>query len=156
MMTAITRAGMIRSLFAGLTAGLVSGQVAAQTGKTHRAVLHVDQNDEAVMNMALNNAKNIFDHYRDKHEDVEVEFVAYGPGLHMLREDTSPVKSRIKEMAEVTYPSKIVFSACNNTKRAMEAREGHPVSLLAQATIVPAGIVRIMELEEQGYSYIKP
>jgi uncharacterized protein len=155
MMTAITRAGMIRSLFAGLAAGLVSGRAAAQTGKTHRAVLHVDQNDEAVMNMALNNAKNIFDHYRDKHEDVEVEFVAYGPGLHMLREDTSPVKSRIKEMA-VTYPSKIVFSACNNTKRAMEAREGHSIPIVAQATIVPAGIVRIMELEEQGYSYIKP
>jgi intracellular sulfur oxidation DsrE/DsrF family protein len=155
-MTAITRAGMFRSLFAGLAAGLLTGPAAAQTAKTHRVVLHVDQNDPAVMNLALNNAKNIFDHYRDKHEDVEVEFVAYGPGLHMLREDTSPVKSRIKEMAEVSYPSKIVFSACNNTKRGMEAREGHAIPTVAQATIVPAGVVRIMELEEQGYSYIKP
>jgi uncharacterized protein len=156
MTTAITRAGMIRSLFTGLATAMLTGQAVAQTGKKHRVVLHVDQNDAAVMNMALNNAKNIFASYGDKHEDVEVEFVAYGPGLHMLREDTSPVKSRIKEMAEVTYPSKIVFSACNNTKRAMEAREGHSISIVAQATIVPAGVVRIMELEEQGYSYIKP
>jgi intracellular sulfur oxidation DsrE/DsrF family protein len=48
------------------------------------------------------------------------------------------------------------FSACNNTKQGMEKREGHPITIIPQATIVPAGVVRIMELEEQGYSYIKP
>ncbi len=108
------------------------------------------------MNQALNNASNILDYYRDKHEDVAIEFVAYGPGLHMLREDTSPVKSRIKELVDASYPSKVVFSACNNTKQAMEAHEGHPIAIVPQATIVPAGVVRIIELEEQGYSYVKP
>jgi uncharacterized protein len=156
-MTAITRAGMLRSLFTGLaTAGLLTGQAAAQTAKKHRIVLHVDKNDPAVMTQALNNARNVFDYYRDKHEDVELEIVAYGPGLHMLREDTSPVKKRIEELIEVSYPSKVVFSACNNTKRAMEAHEGHPIPIIPQATIVPAGVVRLMELQERGYSYIKP
>ena len=108
------------------------------------------------MNLALNNARNLLDYYRDKNEDVEVEIVAYGPGLHMLRDDTSPVKDRIKELSAVSFPSKIVFSACNNTKQGMEKHEGHPITIIPQATIVPAGVVRIMELQEQGYSYVKP
>jgi intracellular sulfur oxidation DsrE/DsrF family protein len=158
---AMTRAGMIRSLFTALALGAVAGTAARAEkskpgGKSHRVVIHVDQNDPAIMNLALNNARNLLDYYGDKHEDVVLELVAYGPGLHMLREDTSPVKDRIKELADVNFPSKIVFSACHNTIEGMEKREGHPIPIVAQAGIVPAGVVRIMELQEQGYSYVKP
>ncbi len=128
----------------------------AEGAKPHRVAIQVDQNDPAVMNMALNNAKNVLEHYREKHEDAEVEIVAYGPGLHMLRDDTSPVKDRIKQMTEVSYPAKIKFSACNNTKQGMEKREGHPITIIPQATVVPAGVVRLMELQEQGWSYVRP
>jgi intracellular sulfur oxidation DsrE/DsrF family protein len=155
-MTAITRSGMIRSLV-GLTAGLfVASGTEAQTAKKHRIVIQVDQNDPEVMNLALNNARNVLDYYKDKHEDVDVEVVAYGPGLHMLRDDTSPVKDRIKQLVEVSFPSNLAFSACNNTKQGMEKREGHPITIIPQAKIVPAGVVRIMELQEQGYSYVRP
>src|SRR5690348_18281805 len=92
---------------------IVSCGCAAQESKPHRVAIQVNQNDPAVMNLALNNAKNIIEHYRAKHEDAEVEIVAYGPGLHMLRDDTSPVKDRIKQMADANLPSKITFSACN-------------------------------------------
>src|ERR1700741_890760 len=112
---------------------------AAENAKPHRVAIQIDQSDEKVMNMVLNNAKNVLDHYRAKNEDAEVEIVAYGPGLDMLRDDKSPVKDRIKQMVDVDFPSKIAFSACNNTKRGMEKREGHPITLIPQATIVPAG-----------------
>jgi hypothetical protein len=124
--------------------------------KHHRVAIQVDQNDPDVMNLALNNAKNVLEHYRSINEDVEVEIVAYGPGLHMLRADTSPVKDRIKQMSEARSPSGIVFSACNNTKQGMEKREGHAVTIIPQATIVPSGVVRIMQLQEQGWSYVRP
>ena len=71
----------------------------AQGAKPHRIAIQVDQNDPAVMNLALNNAENIMEYYRDKGEDVDVEVVAYGPGLHMLRADTSPVKDRVAQIA---------------------------------------------------------
>jgi intracellular sulfur oxidation DsrE/DsrF family protein len=147
----------LRVLAIALAFGLlgVSG-AAAEGSKPHRVAIHVDQNDPAVMNMALNNAKNVLEHYREKNEDAEVEIVAYGPGLHMLRDDTSPVKDRIKQMVEVSFPSKIKFSACNNTKQGMEKREGHPITIIPQASIVPAGVVRLMELQEQGWSYLRP
>jgi hypothetical protein len=124
--------------------------------KPHRVAIQVDQNDADVMNLALNNAKNVLEHYRANNEDVEVEIIAYGPGLHMLRTDTSPVKDRIKQMSEANSASKIVFSACNNTKQGMEKREGHAITIIPQATIVPSGVVRIMQLQEQGWSYVKP
>ena len=148
---------MLHSVILAIAIAFLAGHGAnAESGKPHRVVIQVDQNDADVMNLALNNARNLLDYYRDKHEDVDVEIVAYGPGLHMLRDDTSPVKDRIRELAAVSFPSKLVFSACNNTKQSMEKREGHPITIIPQATIVPAGVVRIMELEEQGYSYVKP
>ncbi len=73
---------------------------AAAASKQHRVAIQIDQNDPAVMNMVLNNAKNVIEHYRAKNEDAEVEIVAYGPGLHMLRDDTSPVKAEIKALRE--------------------------------------------------------
>jgi intracellular sulfur oxidation DsrE/DsrF family protein len=148
---------IVRSvLLAAAVAFLAASSAHAEAGKPHRVVIQVDQNDPEVMNLALNNAKNVLEMYRAKNEDAVVEIVAYGPGLHMLRDDTSPVKDRIKQMAELAFPSTLTFSACNNTKQGMEKREGHPISIIPQATIVPAGVVRIMELEEQGYSYVKP
>jgi uncharacterized protein len=124
--------------------------------KPHRVVIQVDQDDPAVMNLALNNATNVIDYYRAKGEDINVDVVTYGPGLHMLRSDTSPVKDRIKNLKDYAFPSKIQFSACNNTKEGMEKKEGHPITVLSEAVIVPSGVVRLMELQEKGWSYVRP
>jgi uncharacterized protein len=148
---------MIRFLLIAFAVGLFAVNGAqAEGAKPHRVVIQVDQNDPEVMNLALNNAKNVLEYYAGKNEDANVEIVAYGPGLNMLRDDTSPVKDRIKQMSEASSPPKIVFSACNNTKQGMEKREGHPIAIIPQATVVPAGVVRIMELQEQGYAYVRP
>jgi uncharacterized protein len=124
--------------------------------KAHRLAIQVDQNDPAVMNLALNNATNVIEYYRARGEEVDVDLVTYGPGLHMLRADTSPVKDRIKTLKDLAFPSKIRFSACNNTKEGMEKKEGHPIEVLADAVLVPSGVIRLMELQEKGWSYLRP
>jgi uncharacterized protein len=129
---------------------------AHHSAKAHRLMIQVDQNDPAVMNLALNNATNVIDYYRAKGEDVNVDVVTYGPGLHMLRADTSPVKDRIKSLKDYAFPSKIQFSACNNTKENMEKKEGQAISVLPEAVLVPSGVVRLMELQEKGWSYVRP
>ena len=140
------------------TAALLSltliGNAVAGEGKAHRIAIQVDQNDPQVMNMALNNANNVIDYYRARNENVDVEIVTYGPGLHMLRADTSPVKDRINRLKDTT--GTIQFSACNHTKQGMEKSEGHTIALLPEATVVPSGVVRLMELQEQGFSYVRP
>jgi len=138
-----------------LSIALASPTLAAD-GKTHRIAIQVDQNDPQVMNLVLNNATNVIEHYRAKSEDVDVEVVAYGPGLNMLRADTSPVQDRIKHLKELVFPGKIQFSACNNTKQGMEKAEGHAIPIVPEATVVPSGVVRLMELQEQGWSYVRP
>lgn len=122
----------------------------------HRLAIHVDQNDPQVMNLALNNATNVIEYYRAKNEDVDVEIVTYGPGLHMLRSDTSPVKERLKRLKEQAFPNNLQFSACANTKQGMEKTEGKEVAIVSEATLVPSGVVRLMELQEKGWSYIRP
>jgi intracellular sulfur oxidation DsrE/DsrF family protein len=85
-----------------------------------------------------------------------VDVVTFGPGLHMLRADTSPVQDRIKALKDLAFPSKIQFSACNNTKEGMEKKEGHAIEILPDAIIVPSGVVRLMELQGKGWSYLRP
>jgi uncharacterized protein len=121
-------------------------------GKPHRIAIQVDQNDPQVMNMALSNATNVIEYYRAKNEEVDIDVVTYGPGLHMLRADTSPVQDRIKHLKEMVFPGKIRFSACNNSKQGMEKTEGHAISVVPDATVVPSGVVHLMELQEQGWS----
>lgn len=126
----------------------------AAGAKIHRVVIHVDDRDPKRMNMALNNAKNVAKYFKSKGEKVQIEIVAYGPGLHMLRADTSPVKARISAMS-LEIPL-LRFSACGNTKRAMTKKSGKPVRLVAEAKVVPSGVVRLIQLQEEGWSYVRP
>ena len=127
---------------------------AAASGKTHRLVLQVNTNEPGTMNLALNNATNVEQHYKSLGEKIEIEVVTFGPGLHMLRDDTSPVKDRIKAIAEKS-PA-ISFKACGNTQENMGKAENKAIPLVAQATLVKSGVVRLMELQEQGWTYVRP
>jgi intracellular sulfur oxidation DsrE/DsrF family protein len=138
-----------------LSMALTSAGYAAD-GKAHHITIQVDQNDPQIMNLALNNAGNVIEAYRARNEEVDLDIVTYGPGLHMLREDTSPVKDRIKTLKDMAFPGRIQFSACGNTRQGMEKAEGHAISVIPEATIVPSGVVHLMELQEQGWSYIRP
>jgi intracellular sulfur oxidation DsrE/DsrF family protein len=120
----------------------------------YRVAIQVSENDPKIMNLALNNAKNIADYYKGKGQKVAIEIVTYGPGLHMLRGDTSPVKQRIGEMSLALQ--EISFAACGNTQVNMARQESKDVPLLSEARVVPSGVVRLMELQRGGYAYIRP
>lgn len=156
---------MLRTILRRLSAGalllavlalplLAPSSATAAADSVNKLAVHVDSDDPATMKLALNNIENVYKYFKAKDEPVEIELVAYGPGLTMLREDTSPVKDRLGIMA-VEIPG-LKLSACENTKQAMERKEGHEVPLLSDASIVPSGVVRLMQLEKAGYSYLKP
>ena len=137
----------------GLLAGPVVGHAAGDRA-AHRLAVQVSTNDPASMNLALNNVVNVAQEYSQSGEEVEIEVVAYGPGLHMLREDTSPVKARVKSISE-SMPY-VHFTACGNTMQNMKKAEGKDIPLVSQAKVVKAGVVRLMELQEKGWSYLRP
>ena len=120
----------------------------------HRLILQVNTNDGAAINLALNNAANVVQFYKDLGERVEIEVITFGPGLHMLRDDTSPVKARIEVMA-LSMPE-VSFKACGNTQENMHKAESKDIPIIPQAQVVTSGVVRVMQLEEQGWTYVKP
>ena len=122
--------------------------------KLHRLVLQVDTNEPAMMNLALNNATNVAQYCEDLGEKVTIEVVTFGPGLHMLRDDTSPVKERIKAIKAST-PA-ISFKACGVTQEKMHKAENKEIPIVPEATVVKSGVVRVMELQEQGWTYVRP
>ncbi|GAA3856527.1 DsrE family protein [Celeribacter arenosi] len=144
---------MFKTLAAAAALSLAAFSAAAE-GVTHYLAIHVDQADAQVMNMALNNAANVKSYYESIGDTAIIEVVAYGPGLTMFVEGKSPVADRIATMA--LEDENISFAACGNTHRAMSAKAGADVALVSEATIVPSGVVRLMELQEQGYSYVRP
>ncbi len=126
----------------------------AKSEKVHKIAIQVAENNPQLMNLALNNANNIVSHYKKAGEKVVVEIVTFGPGLHMLRDDTSPVKQRVQQMS-LEVPE-VTFAACANTQANMKKQENKDITLLSEAKITPSGVVRLAELQQQGYAYIRP
>lgn len=132
--------------FIGATAAQAEEKVFAEK----KVVLQISDAIPEKQTLLLNVAGNVLNHYgQDK---VEVEVVAFGPGLKLLFADNAN-KERIKSLAAAG----VRFSACENTMKAMtKVNDGVAPSLLAEARLTPAGIVRIVDLEEQGYRNIRP
>ena len=147
-MKAFLRAALFLVAGAAMTVG------AQAQGQVYRLAIHVDQDDAQVMNMALNNAKNVKTFYEAQGDKVEVEIVAYGPGLNMFIDGKSPVKDRISVMS-LEDPD-LHFAACGNTYQAMSKKAGKDLPLVSEAKIVPSGVVRLMELQREGYAYLRP
>lgn len=141
-----------RILAAAVGALLLSANVGGATERNKLAI-HVDQSDPAVMGLVLNNALNAKNAFAARGEEISIEIVAYGPGVEMYTAN-SPVKDRIAVMS-LENPE-IQFSACGNTLAAMTKSAGHEIELLSEAEIVPSGVVRLMELQADGYAYLRP
>lgn len=115
----------------------------------HKLVIQVSTDDPRTQTIALNNAVNLQKHYGV--DNIEIEIVAYGPGLGMLTSKSS-VLERITSLSQ----QEISFSACGNTMANIEKKTGVAPKLIEGVGKVEAGVARIMELQEQGYSYIRP
>ena len=115
----------------------------------HKIVIQVSTDDVRTQNMAMNNAVNLQKALGQ--DNVAIEIVAYGPGLTMLT-PKSKASKRVPNLAM----QDITFSACGNTKSKMEKKSGKSVALVDGVRVVPAGVLRIMELQEAGWSYVRP
>ena len=126
----------------------------ATAGESHRLALQISDNDADKMNAVLNVAANVSKYYSDKGEEVEIQIVAFNAGLHMLREDTSPVKPRLSSFKS-GMPN-VSFKACQNTIEAMGTRENKTIPIVGNADLVPAGVVTLIELGEKGWTIVRP
>ena len=138
------------SILALLTALPLAASVAPAAAQSpapqNRVVMQVSDNDPARWNLALNNAKNI--QVDLGAANVDVELVAYGPGIGMLKSD-SVVGSRIAE----ALGAGVKVVACDNTMRGQKLAKD---DMLAGIGYVGAGVVEIMQRQQQGWAYLRP
>ena len=118
----------------------------AASTKPHRVVIQVTDNDPARWNLVLNNTRNVQEDLGAANVDVEI--VAYGPGINMLKSD-SAVGSRIDEALKAGV--KVV--ACQNTMRGLKLT---PQDMLPTIGYVPAGVTEIMKKQGEGWAYLRP
>ena len=133
------------SLAAAALPATVHAQATAPQGK-NKIVLQVSDADPAKWNLALNNLRNLqLDLGED---DVDVELVAYGPGIGMLKGD-SVVATRIASTLKTG--AKVV--ACENTMRGQKLVYA---DMLPDIGYVPSGVVELMRKQQQGFAYLRP
>jgi intracellular sulfur oxidation DsrE/DsrF family protein len=114
--------------------------------KHHKIVIQVSDNDTAKWNLALNNAKNLQDDVGAANVDIEI--VAYGPGIGMLKLE-SPTGARITEAMK----GNVKVLACENTMRGQKLTKD---DMLGGISYVPAGVTEIMKKQSEGWAYLRP
>lgn len=142
------------AIFACLALALTPALAGQADDGTKRLAIQVSDNDPATFNKALNVATNFARGMSEKGEFYEIEIVTFNAGLHLLRTDTSPVLERIESIS-ASIPE-VTFSACGNTIAGMTKKEGSAPPITEHARVVSAGVVRLMELDDEGYFVIRP
>ena len=115
----------------------------------HKVVLQISDMDPSKQTLVLNVASNLLKAFGP--DKVDIEIVAFGPGLRLMFADNVNAQ-RIEGLGD----QGVRFSACSNTYRKMTKLLGHEPALHDKTTRVSAGVVRILELVDQGYVLIKP
>jgi uncharacterized protein len=130
-----------------LAATLFTGCAAHMPGHHRQSVVfQVSDNDPGKWNLALNNARNVQQEFGA--DQVNVEIVAYGPGIGMLKAD-SVTANRVTEATK----SGVQVVACQNTMKAQKLTEADMNPAIGY---VPAGVVELMKRHREGWDYIRP
>ena len=149
-MPTTTRRNVLRTItLAAVAASIGAGAFAQTATRTHkdRLVIQVTDNDPARWNMVLNNTKNAQDDVGGA-DKIDIEIVAYGPGINMLKAD-SVVGARVSELVK----SGVKVVGCENTMKNFKLEKSE---MLTTIGYVPAGITELMKKQQEGWAYVRP
>ena len=117
---------------------------AQESTRQHRIIMQLTSGDTLVQKGLMRQLKNM----KEAAPGMQLEVVCHGPGMDLLMSDRSIVAGKVKEFAG----KGVAFMACDNTIR---ERQLDPSKVLPEAGHVKAGIIHIVERQEDGWSYIK-
>ena len=121
-----------------------------QSDGVHRVVIQMSTDDPRAQTIALNNAINLQKKYGAG--NLQVEIVAYGPGINLIL----PTGKQARRVKNLAAHDEFIFSAGKNTLDKIRKRTGKTPRLIEGVDTVPMGVARVVELQERGYSYIRP
>lgn len=111
-----------------------------------KLVMQVSDADPAKWNLALNNAKNVQQSYGA--DNVDVEIVIYGPGIAMLKLDSTSA-ARIDEAKKAN----VAIVACENTMKNFKLTKE---DMLPNTSYVEVGVAELIKKQREGYAYVRP
>lgn len=125
--------------------------VAASEDKfeVHKLVIQMNKNNSEIQAEVLSNIVNISKFYGV--DNVEIELVAYGPGIFFLTK-----KSEFIKRIESLMLQDVIFTACGETIKSIKRIKGIDLDLIGDVVVVNNGLPRIMWLQEHGFSYLSP
>jgi intracellular sulfur oxidation DsrE/DsrF family protein len=140
-------AATLAGAFLSLAPSMSQAQTpAAKEAGRYRVVFQVSDGDPAKWNLTLNNARNV---QADLGMDnVDVEIVAYGPGLPMLKTD-----SKVQQRLDSAMKQGVTLLACENTMHNTKVERS---AIEPGVKFVDAGVVHIMKRQREGWSYVRP
>lgn len=137
---------VVLSIMAAATLNMLGCVQQPVQGEKQKLIFQVSDNDPKIWNLTLSNVKNV-QHDIGK-DNVDIEVVAYGPGIGMLKLD-SEVGNRITE----AVGSGVKVVACENT---MHGQKLTKEDMLPNIDYVKAGVVELMQKQHEGYAYVRP
>lgn len=115
-----------------------------QKPKPHRIIFQMVSGDTLSHKALMKQLQNI----TSVAPSTKIEVVCHGPGLNMLTSDKSVVSNQLQTM----LGKGIAFYACEFS---MQERKVDKAQILPGVGYVKAGIIAVVERQEQGWSYIK-
>ena len=145
-----------RRLLGALLACVAASSVQAQSvdrdllgEASHNVVYQLNKADGAYIDAILFSAGEMLRKYSD---DIRIVITLIGPGVHLAGKNPErPVSKLARQRAESLAMYGVEFHVCGNTLKTLGWTED---DLLDYATVVEIGADDIMQLQEQGYSYI--
>lgn len=125
-------------------AGMTDAALAASRAK-ERVVIQVSTPDPKMWNQALNAIENLRELYGT--DSVEVELVALGHGLSMLKLEST----QGPRVAAALAMNDVHISACQVTMRRQKLTKE---DLLPNLGFVPSGLGQIIKRQREGWVYI--
>jgi intracellular sulfur oxidation DsrE/DsrF family protein len=132
------------------TQALADGDEEGKPFAEARIVLQMADGDEESQARVLNVANNLIKHYGGP-DFVEIEIVAYGPGLSLLFPDNAN-RERISSL----LINEVRFVGCLNTVESIERATGKRPELIPETVRVQTGVARLVERAQQGFVVIRP
>lgn len=117
--------------------------------EVHKLVIQMNKRDPEIQAEVLSNIVNISKFYGV--DNVEIELVAYGPGIYFLTKE-----SEFRKRVESLMLQDVTFTACGDTLKTIKRTKGIDLNLIDDVVIVSNGVPRMMWLQQHGYSYLSP
>ena len=122
-------------------------------GDTWRVLLHLTTDNPTRLKVVLDEAESLLDHYAQSKQHLQMEILANGQGLNLLRTDTSIYSQRIKEMQQ-RYDN-LVFVACGTALKRLREERRINVQLLPDVDVAPSAIGEVLKKQGEGWSYVQ-